>query len=236
MKNQYFGDINDYRKYGILRCLATVGPLRLGICWMLTPSDGSTDGQQTSYLASPSEWRPLDPVLFDALLEAVERGQRDVSVAKASNLLPAAVFFSEEVPTGNASRAGYLSACLDTLAETDVVFFDPDNGLEVRSAPFGAKASPKYLYWRELVAAYQEGHSLLIYQHHPHEVRAEFHKRIAREFTRRVSPRALWALATSSVVYFLAAQPGHLAEIRDSVEAIQSRWGREVEVIDLLDA
>ncbi len=22
MKNQYFGDINDYRKYGLLRCLS----------------------------------------------------------------------------------------------------------------------------------------------------------------------------------------------------------------------
>jgi len=36
MKNQYFGDINDYRKYGLLRCFAEAG-LNIGVCWMLTP-------------------------------------------------------------------------------------------------------------------------------------------------------------------------------------------------------
>jgi len=75
VKNQYFGDINDYRKYGLLRCLANEGRFRIGMCWMLTPSDRSSDGQQPLYLTSPSVWRSLDPSLFDVLRDAVERGQ-----------------------------------------------------------------------------------------------------------------------------------------------------------------
>jgi hypothetical protein len=44
MKNQYFGDINDYRKYGLLRMLQSSGGGRLLVAWMLTPDDGSRDG------------------------------------------------------------------------------------------------------------------------------------------------------------------------------------------------
>ena len=30
MKNQYFGDVNDYRKYGLLRCIAEAPACRSG--------------------------------------------------------------------------------------------------------------------------------------------------------------------------------------------------------------
>ena len=45
MKDQYFGDINDYRKYGILRALQSKGQGTLLVAWMLTPDDGSRDGE-----------------------------------------------------------------------------------------------------------------------------------------------------------------------------------------------
>jgi hypothetical protein len=60
MKNQYFGDKNDYRKYGLLRILADAGRLSIGICWMLTQDDGRTDGQFISYLREPRKWRAFD--------------------------------------------------------------------------------------------------------------------------------------------------------------------------------
>jgi len=39
MKEQYVGDINDYRKYALLRYLAEKGGVRTGVCWMLTQPD-----------------------------------------------------------------------------------------------------------------------------------------------------------------------------------------------------
>ena len=39
MKNQYFGDINDYRKYGLIRLLTGAGQLKTAVCWMLAPGD-----------------------------------------------------------------------------------------------------------------------------------------------------------------------------------------------------
>ena len=39
MKNQYFGDINDYRKYGLLRVLCNRGEIETAVCWMLATDD-----------------------------------------------------------------------------------------------------------------------------------------------------------------------------------------------------
>jgi hypothetical protein len=40
MKNQYFGDVNDYREYGSLRVLTGLVGMSTAICWMLAPNDG----------------------------------------------------------------------------------------------------------------------------------------------------------------------------------------------------
>ena len=53
MKNQYFGDINDYRKYGLIRALQAEAQLRALVAWMLTPNDGRRDGGLRSYLREP---------------------------------------------------------------------------------------------------------------------------------------------------------------------------------------
>ncbi len=51
MKHQYFGDINDYRKYGLLRQLSNFGQIATSVCWMLTPdAPGNVDGQKLAYL------------------------------------------------------------------------------------------------------------------------------------------------------------------------------------------
>jgi hypothetical protein len=51
MKNQYFGDINDYRKYGLLRAFAEAH-LSVGVCWLLTADDAGGDGELRRLLIS----------------------------------------------------------------------------------------------------------------------------------------------------------------------------------------
>ena len=60
MKNQYFGDINDYRKYGLLLALQSNGAGSLLVAWMLTPDDGGRDGGLRSYLKVPDIWAKYD--------------------------------------------------------------------------------------------------------------------------------------------------------------------------------
>lgn len=70
MKHQYVGDINDYRKYVLLRALSAGGANRIGECWMLTPDDGGTDGNKLGFLQQPDRFRHFDPELFDILAHA----------------------------------------------------------------------------------------------------------------------------------------------------------------------
>lgn len=75
MKDQYFGDINDYILYGLLRCFGEAG-LSIGVCWMMTPSDGRADGRKIQYLTNSKRWRSYDPNLFDTLTAAVRNSRR----------------------------------------------------------------------------------------------------------------------------------------------------------------
>ena len=66
MKDQYFGDINDYRKYGLLRAITASSGLRLLVVWMLTPDEGSTPPPRTVSLTAvfdPSVAQPADAFL-----------------------------------------------------------------------------------------------------------------------------------------------------------------------------
>lgn len=76
MKHQYVGDINDYRKYALLRALSEGGTNRVGVCWMLTPDDGGADGGKLAYLGQPERFRHFDPELFDILAHAASEPDR----------------------------------------------------------------------------------------------------------------------------------------------------------------
>ena len=89
MKNQHFGDINDYVKYGLLRLLLNRGEMKTAICWMLTLDDGRTDGRLTSYLNKPEKWRQYDPGLYDVLKHlVVTKGIRNVQMAESCDISP----------------------------------------------------------------------------------------------------------------------------------------------------
>jgi hypothetical protein len=89
MKNQYFGDINDYRRYGLLRALQSTGDGSVLVAWMLTPDDGGRDGRSRSYLDAPETWSKYDPDLFAGLADLLRSAsQPSVSLIERSELLP----------------------------------------------------------------------------------------------------------------------------------------------------
>lgn len=208
MKHQYFGDINDYRKYGLLRQVSNFGETTTSVCWMLTPdTEGNVDGQKLAYLEEPQKYRHHDPALFDLLHDKVNRrGLRNVNTAYMPKILPNSWLYDDLVPTDPTSRKAWFEAFLHKAQASDLVFFDPDNGLEVPSVSIGAKDSPKYLYWQEVKQAYDEGHSLLIYQHFPRIPRDVFIPSVAARFQEITGVNAIQAFSTSHVVFFLIRQ------------------------------
>ena len=100
MKNQYFGDINDYRKYGLLRAILRASGLRTLVAWMLTPDDQRSDGNFVSYLENSARWSHHDPDLFRHLQEVLAHGApRHVDLMERSSLLPGAKYCSAVVRT-----------------------------------------------------------------------------------------------------------------------------------------
>jgi hypothetical protein len=136
MKNQYFGDINDYRKYGLLHSIIRAGDLRSVICWMLTPDDTSSDGKFVDYLEHPARWAHHDPPLYHGLRSLVQgAGARAVSLLESTALLPGATFSSEEVPDQAGMRDQWFERLLLKCKNQNLVFLDPDNGIKVPSRP-----------------------------------------------------------------------------------------------------
>jgi hypothetical protein len=227
MKNQYFGDINDYLKYGLLRCLADAG-LRMGVCWMLTPDDARSDGRKISYLSDPEQWRGFDPNLFDSLAEAVRKGSRRVRHFQKCQLLPNASFCNALVPEHQPTRQRWLTTSLRKLGNVDVLFFDPDNGVEIKSIREGRKGSNKYLYWNEIQLAWSRGSSLLIFQHFSREKRDSHVSRLTKQLREFAPESTVLPLITSNVVYLLAYQQRHAAQVGNALKIMDKRWAGQV--------
>lgn len=225
MKEQYVGDINDYRKYALLRVLAQGGRLRTGVCWMLTPPDGRPDGNKTRYLREPARWRHYDPELFDLLRSVVaDPGPARLRHIERSGIIPAAAYFNDILPDDKAGRRRFFDIVFDQFRLMDLIFLDPDNGLEVPSKPKGHKGSSKYIYRDEISIAYDAGASILIYQHFTRENRDQYLHRIGSDLAGVVVDAAIWAFRTPHVVFFLLIHPRHAAVLGQGARDAASRW------------
>ena len=225
MKNQYFGDVNDYRKYGLLRALVRGSGLSVCVGWMLTPDDGCADGKHTSYLRRPNTWRRHDPELFDHLQACLQApDSRCVERIEQDGMIPGASFFREPVPTDLLGRGRWLGGLIAAASGHELVFLDPDNGIEVKSTPYGRANSDKFVYWREIKSVFEHGHSLLIYQHFPRRSRPAFVSELGQRLAAEVGISTVTALATSHVLFLLASQPSHASRLNRATQLLDEAW------------
>ena len=229
MKHQYFGDVNDYRKYGLLRVLKAESGLKLAVCWMLTPNDRRSDGQRTDYLRQAEKWRRFDSDLFDTLAEAVPRG-RHLRFVEQRQIVGESTFIDFMVPDDRSQREGYFRDVQRAFEGSALVFFDPDNGIEVPSCPLGRKNSSKYVGWNELSATYQSGKSVLVYQHFPRRKREAFVGTIANQIFAVTSAPAVTCFRTAHVCFFLIPQPSHGQALARGSSKVCQIWKGQIDI------
>ena len=180
MQDRYVGDIGDFGKYALLRWLSNGDgihkPLKLAIVWCLFSDEThNEDGRHIAYLHREN-YRNLDPALYDCLQGLVLSNKRRVSEIKNSNLFPCqTVFFqtrthSNEALQGDPNarevyRRSWFQSCLDATSGCELVFFDPDNGIEIASVNRRHPKAGKYIFWDEFLAFARRRQSLLIYHH-----------------------------------------------------------------------
>jgi|ERR1051326_224245 hypothetical protein len=179
MQNRYIGDVGDFGKYALLRALGDERlkrAIKIAVVWCLYPDEShNDDGRHISYLES-TDFVELDIQLVQLLRNAIKSGRRNISVISTGRALPTGtVFYDVTLCPANvrhlsrADRIGHrtmwLEGCLRATRDSDLVFFDPDNGLEVTSVPKHHLRSGKYMYWDELLPFWKRKQSLLIYHH-----------------------------------------------------------------------
>lgn len=131
-------------------------------------------------------------------------------------MLTGCCFHGDELKPQKTKRAEYMSRFLKVASENkaQLAFFDSDNGIEVKSVPFGTVRSPKYLFWHEIEMAYTAGMSLLILQFFPHKSHPDFIKKRRREIADHIGSKNILVYDAKRVCYFLAAHEKHLSAIQ----------------------
>jgi hypothetical protein len=170
MQNRYVGDIGDFVKLALLRALSPGH--RLGVIWYLVPDESHNgDGRHVGYLGK-KEWRRLDPEVFDSLARIVESGGRAVAALEGAGLLRRCQFVSDPLPLPKAyaerviARAEWLDGAVAKIRDCNLVFLDPDNGLQPEKfRPASAKAI-KSASFADLGRFRRPGRTLVVYHHH----------------------------------------------------------------------
>jgi hypothetical protein len=234
MKNQYFGDINDYQKYGLLKILSGHGDLKTGVCWMLTANDAGSDGKFITYLDDPLKWRGFDPELYDSLSQIVKfEKNRRVDQAEIQGILPNTIFYEKFLEDDGHQRQDYFLKTLRYFEGVDLIFFDPDNGLEIKSIKLGRKNSCKFLFWDEVEDTFSKGHSVLVYQHFPREERTAFIQRISEKLRSHLKVSEIFSFKTNNVVFFLAPQKNKNSYFRGQANVVARIWKNEIDFLEL---
>jgi hypothetical protein len=233
MKDQYFGDISHYKETGILRVLSNSGSIKTLVCWMMTENDGSNDGFSHKYLREPEKWRKCDPQLYDFLKHYIfDINQKSIENLEKSDLLKNTDFFSKKISDNLTSRNEYFEELSDNVSKNDydLIFFEIDNGIEVKSVKKGIKGSSKYLYRDEIKRFYGLGNSLLIYQHFAREKREIFIKKKCNFLLKILGCHEVYSIITSRFVLFLIPRGDFFMKIGNFKDRIKENWGEHIKV------
>ena len=166
MQDRYSGDVGDFGKFGLLRHLVYDTPYRLGINWYLYPNEShNDDGRFIKYLSS-QQFRECDQELHKKLASVV-KNTRSTKALESAQLFRAETNYYSGVVCSYAKFPGQAQAnkskrlhlrvewqkeAIYALPDSNVLFLDPDNGLEIGScSSINQKRSGKFAYYEEII-------------------------------------------------------------------------------------
>ncbi len=195
MQDKYSGDIGDFGKYGLLKTIVTEskGTIRLGVNWYyVTREEGRNgDGNRISYLNKGNKawenYKACFPGLYDDLKIIVSEGRRISQIEERKVLPEETIFYSKPIPHAATKatkrlndRETWIQESLLHLKKADIVFLDPDNGIQLDVSKKAKPNADKYIFTDEIKAYYDLGKSLIIYNHRDRRPTAEYNRKILR--------------------------------------------------------
>jgi hypothetical protein len=258
MQDRYAFDIGDFGKFGLLRALCGHGEtqcLSLSILWWLYPNENhNDDGKHIAYLRHPSPLRSCDPDLYDRFRAAVIsssgeiiQGNRRIAVLECTGALPPSTAYYSiplSFPPQLASkqrllhRDAWLSGALDVSAACDLVFLDPDNGIECKSIAITSRKGPKYVYWADIDRFLARGQSVVVYHHLNRTASSDAQVRMQLSAFRGRLPPGYGVTAVTYKrgtrrAYFIVQAPEHRELLRMRLaDFLSGEWGLHFELAE----
>ena len=245
MQNRYAGDVGDFGKFSLLRTLFGSDQYQLGVVWYLYPNENHNgDGKHIDYL-NKQDYKKCDSFLCNELSKVV-KGERSVQALERATLLPkttkyfsAKLDFHIKYPSQTQKdkssrkmlRERWLDSAVCSIENCNVVFLDPDNGLQIDSCPTTSqKKAGKYAFYDEVKALCKGKDVCVIYHHlNRHKNHGTHENQIqsrARELLKEIgSKNSIFALRYkpySPRAYFILTNSKSAVSIKKSIQGFMA--------------
>jgi hypothetical protein len=193
MQDRYTGDVGDFGKYGLLNeiCKKSGGSIRLGVNWFYVTKEEKQqeDGRHIDYLSDENMYSEKYAVCFPELygkLKSIVEGRRSIKEIEKGLILPKeTVFYSKPLPYSavkpsnkEEDRENWFEESLLRLKNADIIFLDPDNGIQTDKVRKTHIKAIKYVFKDEIKRYYELGKSLIIYNHRDRNPKSKYDKKI----------------------------------------------------------
>lgn len=233
MQNRYAGDIGDFGKLGFLKFIEKES-LNVGINWYLTEpatknENKNKDGKYKMSKTNKTflEYKQCDEKLFKKL-EFVCNNKRSVQTIEAQNPLKTRLYYSTKIDVEH--RDEWHAKALKCLRKCDIVFLDPDNGLEVESAKSSKKKLSKYVLLNEIKDYLDEEQSVVFYNHRSRKQIKEYFNDIYKKLKKitNIKPFSLSFHKGTIRDYIILANLKHLSKLLQAKnKMLDSEWGNK---------
>lgn len=219
MQDKYVADIGDYGKYALLNALIS-SDLKLFVNWYFN----NQRGRAFQYLHQEEKYGNCCPWLYSALQEIAKVPSR-LKEIESRGILPKETIFFAEPLDGLAAlqlqdqhRLKWHSQALEKAEKADIVFLDPDNGLESEDNARNSEGASMLSLATTEVRDYVARDKSLIFYHHFH--RRGSHPKQIQKLLRRVSrtiEAEAWGIRFGAViprVYVVIPSARHRAKLQ----------------------
>ena len=216
------GGVGDFGKFALLRHL--MKDRRLAVCWYLTGESGETKDRDRhfDYLKRPDDFRHFAPEVFDHLVE-FDGGSRalidPLTDLHMGGILSDAVFLRQQVPRQVALRQQWLNVLVESARGANLVFLDPDSGIQGKRLTAGHVALAE-------VAALRLPERALIIGHQQSGRRSEVKFLADQMRSLGCDPVEIVRLRLVASRFYIIAD--HDAAMSESIAIFVRRWGDRI--------
>jgi len=231
MNNQFVGDFKDYLKYGLLDIISEITKMKVLIVWMATHDNGNVRKGDIGYFDKLEKYKKYNENLFNELNGLVKNGKKNIESVKNIETLRKYTSCSEILEDNEIQRKEYFEGVYACAKDSDLVFFDPDKGIEIPSCKSGKRSSSKYIYWKEIEKIWEMEKDILIYQHfRRYEEHYPFALELIEKCQRRLSNVKIVPFVTRDVLFLFLTRKSN--DVISNIKAmVFSKWENEFKII-----